>query len=150
MSTPARIFDMCSVADAECIAMHREEDAVEPHGHITSLAVARSHRKLGLASRLMQAAREDFSQPTSNCFLAASATSWTLGCSSAAGLTLCSPAALTRVPSYCRWCHGKRFRGSIRFTACTRHQHCRPPSVHGDSGLSVSHLCSCLLCTAHV
>ena len=41
--------------------MHREEDAAEPHGHITSLAVARSHRKLGLASRLMQAARERFS-----------------------------------------------------------------------------------------
>ena len=28
------------------------------HGHITSLAVARTHRKLGLASRLMNAARE--------------------------------------------------------------------------------------------
>ena len=43
--------------------MHREEDAAEPHGHITSLAVARSHRKLGLASRLMQAAREGSSRP---------------------------------------------------------------------------------------
>ena len=28
------------------------------HGHITSLAVARTHRKLGLATRLMTAARE--------------------------------------------------------------------------------------------
>ena len=28
------------------------------HGHITSLAVARTHRKLGLATRLMMAARE--------------------------------------------------------------------------------------------
>ena len=35
----------------------REEDAAEPHGHITSLAVARTHRKLGLASKLMQSAR---------------------------------------------------------------------------------------------
>ena len=35
----------------------REEDAAEVHGHITSLAVARTHRKLGLATRLMMAAR---------------------------------------------------------------------------------------------
>lgn len=35
-----------------------EEDAKEPHGHITSLAVARTHRKLGLASKLMQAAHQ--------------------------------------------------------------------------------------------
>lgn len=37
----------------------REEDAeAEPHGHITSLAVRRSHRRLHLAQQLMdQAAR---------------------------------------------------------------------------------------------
>ena len=29
-----------------------------PHGHITSLAVLRSHRKLGIAAKLMTAARE--------------------------------------------------------------------------------------------
>jgi GNAT superfamily N-acetyltransferase len=34
-----------------------EEDAKEPHGHITSLAVLRSHRKLGLATKLMTATR---------------------------------------------------------------------------------------------
>ena len=34
-----------------------EEDAPEPHGHITSLAVLRTHRKLGLATRLMSAAQ---------------------------------------------------------------------------------------------
>lgn len=34
-----------------------EEDAKEPHGHITSLAVLRSHRKLGLATKLMKAAQ---------------------------------------------------------------------------------------------
>lgn len=33
-----------------------EEEATEVHGHITSLSVARTHRKLGLASRLMSAA----------------------------------------------------------------------------------------------
>jgi len=33
-----------------------EEDSTEVHGHITSLAVARSHRKLGLATKLMHAA----------------------------------------------------------------------------------------------
>ncbi|GIL79113.1 hypothetical protein Vretimale_16665 [Volvox reticuliferus] len=32
-----------------------EEDATEPHGHITSVAVARTHRKLGLATKLMNA-----------------------------------------------------------------------------------------------
>jgi|EP00802_Teleaulax_amphioxeia_P008661 ribosomal protein S18 acetylase RimI-like enzyme len=36
-----------------------EEDAAESHGHITSLAVLRSHRKLGLATRLMLAAEHD-------------------------------------------------------------------------------------------
>merc|ERR1711972_456792 len=33
-----------------------EEDSAEVHGHITSLAVLRSHRKLGLASKLMRSA----------------------------------------------------------------------------------------------
>jgi peptide alpha-N-acetyltransferase len=32
-----------------------EDDTDEVHGHITSLAVARSHRKLGIASKLMRA-----------------------------------------------------------------------------------------------
>ena len=31
----------------------REEDEVVPHGHITSLAVLRTHRKCGLATKLM-------------------------------------------------------------------------------------------------
>jgi len=35
-----------------------EEDAPEVHGHITSLAVLRSHRKMGLAAKLMTAAQE--------------------------------------------------------------------------------------------
>ncbi|GFH13100.1 N-acetyltransferase domain-containing protein [Haematococcus lacustris] len=35
-----------------------EEDASDCHGHITSLAVARTHRKLGLATRLMQATHQ--------------------------------------------------------------------------------------------
>merc|ERR1712086_96964 len=34
-----------------------EEDVEVPHGHITSLAVLRSHRKLGLATKLMRAAQ---------------------------------------------------------------------------------------------
>merc|ERR1712061_368679 len=32
-----------------------DEDTDEVHGHITSLAVARTHRKLGIASKLMRA-----------------------------------------------------------------------------------------------
>lgn len=35
-----------------------EEDTPEVHGHITSLAVLRSHRKQGLAAKLMNAAQE--------------------------------------------------------------------------------------------
>lgn len=35
----------------------REEEAQVPHGHITSLAVLRTHRKCGIATRLMQASR---------------------------------------------------------------------------------------------
>lgn len=36
-----------------------EEDARQPHGHITSLSVLRSHRKLGLATKLMNAAQAE-------------------------------------------------------------------------------------------
>merc|ERR550537_1391231 len=32
-----------------------EDEAAEVHGHITSLSVLRSHRKLGLSSKLMRA-----------------------------------------------------------------------------------------------
>lgn len=35
-----------------------EEDADEPHGHITSLAVLRSYRKMGLATKLMTQAQQ--------------------------------------------------------------------------------------------
>eukprot|EP00316_Scyphosphaera_apsteinii_P013294 CAMPEP_0119309928 /NCGR_PEP_ID=MMETSP1333-20130426/17596_1 /TAXON_ID=418940 /ORGANISM="Scyphosphaera apsteinii, Strain RCC1455" /LENGTH=216 /DNA_ID=CAMNT_0007314013 /DNA_START=60 /DNA_END=710 /DNA_ORIENTATION=- len=35
-----------------------EEESAEVHGHITSLAVLRSHRKMGLAAKLMTAAQE--------------------------------------------------------------------------------------------
>mmetsp|Transcript_7847 Transcript_7847/g.24487 ORF Transcript_7847/g.24487 Transcript_7847/m.24487 type:complete len:203 (-) Transcript_7847:192-800(-) len=35
-----------------------EEDSPEVHGHITSLAVLRSHRKMGIAAKLMTAAQE--------------------------------------------------------------------------------------------
>lgn len=37
--------------------MRREEEASVPHGHITSLAVLRTHRKCGIATKLMKAAR---------------------------------------------------------------------------------------------
>jgi ribosomal protein S18 acetylase RimI-like enzyme len=39
-----------------------EEDASTPHGHITSLAVMRSHRKLGLAAKLMNATQRAMQQ----------------------------------------------------------------------------------------
>lgn len=59
---PVCIVALCGTEQAGCgpplLAHCREEEATEVHGHITSLAVARTHRKLGLASRLMSAARE--------------------------------------------------------------------------------------------
>jgi peptide alpha-N-acetyltransferase len=50
---PGSIDEGCALTCMVC----REEDAAETHGHITSLAVARTHRKLGLATRLMESAR---------------------------------------------------------------------------------------------
>ena len=53
---PDCVLDIGFIGGA--VVATREEDAAEPHGHITSLSVARTHRKLGLASKLMQAARK--------------------------------------------------------------------------------------------
>jgi len=39
-----------------------EEESTECHGHITSLAVLRTHRKLGLATKLMKAAQTAMEQ----------------------------------------------------------------------------------------
>jgi len=39
-----------------------EEDTNEVHGHITSLAVLRSHRKLGLATKLMEASEKSMAE----------------------------------------------------------------------------------------
>eukprot|EP00761_Pharyngomonas_kirbyi_P004921 gb/GECH01004926.1/.p1 GENE.gb/GECH01004926.1/~~gb/GECH01004926.1/.p1 ORF type:complete len:209 (+),score=47.17 gb/GECH01004926.1/:1-627(+) len=36
-----------------------EEESSEPKGHVTSLAVMRTHRKLGLATKLMEQAEQD-------------------------------------------------------------------------------------------
>ncbi|KAG6416183.1 hypothetical protein SASPL_123607 [Salvia splendens] len=41
-----------------------EEETTECHGHITSLAVLRTHRKLGLATKLMTAAQNAMEQVT--------------------------------------------------------------------------------------
>lgn len=43
-----------------------EEDPVDgiPHGHITSLSVMRTHRRLGLAERLMRCSRTCFPRPS--------------------------------------------------------------------------------------
>jgi ribosomal protein S18 acetylase RimI-like enzyme len=46
----------CSKRFCKLISI-RDEDTSEIHGHITSLAVLRSHRKLGLATKLMQQSR---------------------------------------------------------------------------------------------
>jgi len=40
------------------LAKMDDEDTATPHGHITSLAVFRTHRKCGIATKLMLAAQE--------------------------------------------------------------------------------------------
>lgn len=42
--------------------MDDEDDAAKKHGHITSLAVLRSHRKLGIASRVMRATMSEMDE----------------------------------------------------------------------------------------
>eukprot|EP00672_Neobodo_designis_P028454 CAMPEP_0174854260 /NCGR_PEP_ID=MMETSP1114-20130205/30593_1 /TAXON_ID=312471 /ORGANISM="Neobodo designis, Strain CCAP 1951/1" /LENGTH=274 /DNA_ID=CAMNT_0016088945 /DNA_START=54 /DNA_END=878 /DNA_ORIENTATION=+ len=42
--------------------MDDEEDEKKKHGHITSLATLRSHRKLGVASRVMEATHRDMQE----------------------------------------------------------------------------------------
>lgn len=39
-----------------------DDDEEDPHGHITSLAVLRTHRKLGIATKLMRAAQAQMEQ----------------------------------------------------------------------------------------
>ena len=39
------------------LAKMEDEEPTDPHGHITSLAVLRSYRRLGLANKLMEQAR---------------------------------------------------------------------------------------------
>jgi N-alpha-acetyltransferase 10/11 len=42
----------------------REEDASLPHGHITSLSVMRSYRRLGIAAKLMKEAQRAMVLPS--------------------------------------------------------------------------------------
>lgn len=51
----AKVEDEEAAAAAASTSSSNGTQAPEVHGHITSLAVARTHRKLGLASRLMDA-----------------------------------------------------------------------------------------------
>ena len=59
---------LCSLAGVEVYWHGREEDVPEgdePHGHVTSISVLRSYRRLGLAKRLMIQSRECLLVPTS-------------------------------------------------------------------------------------
>lgn len=49
----------CASAARSCVCREGEEagSSTGPHGHVTSLAVLRSHRKLGLATKLMTASQ---------------------------------------------------------------------------------------------
>jgi ribosomal protein S18 acetylase RimI-like enzyme len=53
-----QLLQVAEDADGRVVGyvLAKMEEEGEPHGHITSLAVARSHRKLGLATQLMTAA----------------------------------------------------------------------------------------------
>ena len=61
MSSVFRVppFPKSQLRGTETLFLHsREEEDSVKHGHITSLAVLRTHRKLGLATKLMIASRE--------------------------------------------------------------------------------------------
>lgn len=64
---PRPVHTLCTTLQGVCPtspcswsrqSARREEDAEVVHGHITSLAVLRSHRKMGIAAKLMTAAQE--------------------------------------------------------------------------------------------
>jgi ribosomal protein S18 acetylase RimI-like enzyme len=59
---------ICCIRYLHVRMLYREEEAAETHGHITSLAVARTHRKLGVATKLMEAARKALSPFNSLAF----------------------------------------------------------------------------------
>lgn len=46
-----------------------DDEDPTPHGHITSLAVLRSHRKLGIATKLMQAAQTEMGSVYDACYV---------------------------------------------------------------------------------
>jgi ribosomal protein S18 acetylase RimI-like enzyme len=50
-SVPCNRFVVSSI-------LYSEEEDPEPHGHITSLAVLRTYRKTGLATKLMNLSRK--------------------------------------------------------------------------------------------
>ncbi|KAK9907688.1 hypothetical protein WJX75_008161 [Coccomyxa subellipsoidea] len=58
LSWPQLLFvaEECNGKIVGYVLAKMEEEAAETHGHITSLAVARTHRKLGVATKLMEAA----------------------------------------------------------------------------------------------
>ncbi len=66
--TNQSLIESCFFNYYYCIRDEEAEDESEAHGHITSLAVMSSHRKLGLATKLMQAART-FPPPPQETFV---------------------------------------------------------------------------------
>lgn len=90
-----------------CDPMLREEESTETHGHITSLAVARSHRKLGLATKLMSAAR------TWRCL------------------------RVVLIHDTHRHGHAGGLQRRLQLAARPRHQQGRPAPLHADLGIQV-------------
>ena len=114
-----------------------EEDSAEVHGHITSLAVLRSHRKMGLAAKLMNAAQ--VSATASIAAAAALATATLTATRAATALTAATLAAsafptsltltLTRTRTLaltltltCAGGHGGVLRGAVRLAARAQEQ----------------------------
>lgn len=107
---------MYVIATAVCRALarrmathHREEESTETHGHITSLAVARSHRKLGLATKLMNAARA----------------------------LLCVDNIITRARAPNRHRYARGVQRRLQLTARPRHQQGRTAPLHTNIGIQV-------------
>ena len=57
----AKMYALFSGISLSCSARSREEDVGpddQPHGHVTSISVLRSYRRLGLAKKLMVQSRK--------------------------------------------------------------------------------------------
>ena len=114
---------------------NREEDAYPPHGHITSLAVLKTHRKCGIATKLMKASRILLYKLLFLSF------SYAVGAKAHSCAVLVWPnlSSWESFPIwYIRASYGRRLQGGVCFPACPEKQSRGIPSIHKNAQIRVS------------